>query len=296
MPLRAQTASVEPEAANLRRYSGGYRDPEVVSHYGSLDYLTACERHLFDTYLTPGMAILDLGVGGGRTTPYLSQKASRYVGVDYSEEMIRLCRSKFPQIEFLVTNAADLSSFSDESFDAIVFAFNGLDYLSPEKQRWQCLRECERVLRQGGVFVFSSHNPRSIFVRPAWDRERLRDFAGKLVSERSALFSITLSTLTVMKALHSFLRASANSFGRIFRRVPKAPFWRGEGYLFDPAHGGLMTHCWTPPRVREELTRFNFRQKLLLGDDYPRRSHEFVTDWYYYVFTKAESTAGASCA
>jgi ubiquinone/menaquinone biosynthesis C-methylase UbiE len=295
MPLRAQAAPVEPGAANLRRHRGGYRDPEVVSHYGSLDYLTACERHLFDTYLTPSMAILDLGVGGGRTTPYLSQKASRYVGVDYSEEMIFLCRNKFPQKEFLVMDASDLSSFSDGSFDAIVFAFNGLDYLSPE-QLWQCLRESERVLRPGGVFVFSSHNPRSIFVRPAWDGKRLRDFAGKLVSERSALFSITLSTLTVMKALHSFLRASAESFGRIFRRVAKAPFWRGEGYLFDRAHGGLTTHCWTPPRVREELTRFNFRQQSLLGDDYPRRSHELVTDWYYYVFTKAESASGAPCA
>ena len=96
MPLRAQAAPVEPKAANLEVY----RKPEVVSHYASLDYLTACERLLFDTYLAPGMAILDLGVGGGRTTPYLSQKASRYVGVDYSEEMIRLCRDKFPQLEF----------------------------------------------------------------------------------------------------------------------------------------------------------------------------------------------------
>ena len=25
---------------------------EVVSHYASLEYLTACERHLFDTYLS----------------------------------------------------------------------------------------------------------------------------------------------------------------------------------------------------------------------------------------------------
>ena len=57
-----------------------------------------------------------------------------------------------------------------------------------------------------------------------------------------------------------------------------------------------MTHCWTPERVREELTRFNFRQEAVLGDDYPQRSHELVTDWYYYVFTKAENAAGEPCA
>jgi len=292
MPLRAQNASIQPNAPNLQVY----RDPKVVSHYASLDYLTACERHLFDSYLTPGMAILDMGVGGGRTTPYLSRKASRYVGVDYSEEMVRFCRDKFPQLEFLVSDASDLSKLSDGSFDAIVFAFNGLDYLFPEEQRWQCLRECGRVLRAGGVFVFSSHNPRSIFVRPAWDRERLHTFAGKLVSDRSVLYSVILSTLTVVKALHSFFRAAAESVGRICWRVSKKAFWQREGYLFDPAHGGLMTHYCTPARVGEELTRFKFRQEALLGDDHPRRSHEFVTDWYYYVFIKAESGAEESCA
>ena len=292
MPLRIQAERVGPKAANLELY----RNPKVVSHYAALDYLTACERLLFNTYLTPGMAILDMGVGGGRTTPYLSRKASRYVGVDYSDEMIRLCRDKFPPLEFLVADASDLSAFADRSFDAIVFSFNGLDCLSPEPQRWACLRECGRVLREGGVFVFSSHNPRAIIVRPAWNRERLRAFAGRVVSESSVLFRVTLWALSVVKSLHSFLRATAKSVGRIWRHVPHAAFWRGEGYLFDPAHGGSMTHCWTPTRVREELTRFGFRQQACLGNEHPKSSPEFLTDWYYYVFVKGESAAGEPCA
>jgi ubiquinone/menaquinone biosynthesis C-methylase UbiE len=292
MPLRAESARGETKAANLQ----AYRDPEVVSHYTSLDYLTACERLLFDTYLKAGMAILDVGVGGGRTTPYLSRKASRYVGVDYSEEMIQSCRRKFPELEFLVSDASDLSGFPDASFDAIVIAFNGLDCVSPEERRWRCLRECGRVLRAGGVLVFSSHNPRSIFVRPAWDRERLRAFARKLVSERSVFFPATLSVLTLVKSSHSFLCAAIESSGRVLSRVPKPAFWRGEGYLFDSAHGGWMAHCWTPARVREELARFDFRQAAVQGDDYPRHSRELVTDWYYYVFSKAEGAAGELCA
>ncbi len=291
MPSRAQSARVETRAANLP----AYRDPQVVSHYAELDYLTACERLLFDTYLKASMAILDIGVGGGRTTPYLSRRASRYVGVDYSEEMVQSCRRKFPRLEFVVSDASDLSGFSDASFDAIVIAFNGLDCVSPEDRRWQCLRECGRLLRAGGVLVFSSHNPRSILVRPAWDRERLLRFATKLVSERSVFFPATLWSFTVAKSVHSFLRAAVESGERVLRRVPKPAFWRGEGYLFDPAHGGWMTHCWIPARVREELARFDFRQVAVLGDDYPRRSRELVTDWYYYVFSK-ESAAGELCA
>jgi len=72
-----------------------------------LDYLTTCEQVLFENYLHSGMSIMDLGVGGGRTTPYLSSIASCYVGADYSEEMIRVCRSKFPHLRFNVADAAD---------------------------------------------------------------------------------------------------------------------------------------------------------------------------------------------
>jgi len=73
--------SARDQAAHLKVYSA----PEIVAQWAAMDSLTACEQLLFDTYLRPGMAILDLGVGGGRTTPYLSAIASRYVGVDYSE-------------------------------------------------------------------------------------------------------------------------------------------------------------------------------------------------------------------
>ena len=63
-------------------------------------------------------------------------------------------------------------------------------------------------------------------------------------------------------------------------------FWHGEGTLMDSAHGGLMTHYWTPRHVLRELATFGFRPVRILGDDYPRSSHILATDWYYYVFTK----------
>jgi hypothetical protein len=56
-----------------------------------------------------------------------------------------------------------------------------------------------------------------------------------------------------------------------------------------------MTHYATPARVCEELSRFNFRQEALLGDDHPRRRNELVTDWYYYLFIKTENAAGEPC-
>ena len=282
----------QDSAANLRTYNV----PDVASHYAALDYLSPCERFLFDTYIKPGMAILDLGVGGGRTTPYLSKNASQYVGADYSKEMIRVCREKFPQWKFFVTDASDLSVFADDSFDAIVIAFNGLDYVLPDERRWQCLKECRRVLRAGGIILFSSHNPHAILVRPAWDHERVCAFARKLVGEEGSFFRAVVCVLTVAKALQALFRAGATSLVRIFRRVTRSAFWRGEGYFFDSSHGGLTTHCWVPTRVLAELHQFGFQFVALLGDDYPATSWTFVTDWYYYVFSKANGSAsGESC-
>jgi hypothetical protein len=75
-------------------------------------------------------------------------------------------------------------------------------------------------------------------------------------------------------------------------------FWRGEGYLFDSVHGGLMTHYSAPARVIHELAQFDFQVTAQLGSDYPQRERTFVTDWYYYVFVKNryESVQGEACA
>ncbi len=279
-------------ATNLQVFSA----PEVASHYAALDYLTPCECFLFDTCIQPGMAILDVGVGGGRTTTYLSRDASRYVAVDYSKEMIGKCRSKFPDLEFMETDASDLSVFPDASFDAVVIAFNGLDYVVPKEKRWKCLRECRRVLRTGGVLIFSSHNPRAILIRPDWNRERLRAFARSLVAEGDLFFRPVWFALAMAKPLQAFGRAAINSAARITRRLITSAFWRGEGDLLDPAHGGLVTHAWIPQRATAELVRFGFQPVTVMGDDYPARSEIFVTDWYYYAFEKmGRSTNEGPC-
>ncbi len=96
-----------------------FNSPEVVSYYASRDGVTSCEAFLFDKYIGPGKSILDLGVGGGRTSSYLSRNAVRYVGADYADHMVLACRSKFPELESRRMDASDLSHFPAMSFDVV---------------------------------------------------------------------------------------------------------------------------------------------------------------------------------
>jgi SAM-dependent methyltransferase len=279
----------------LKKISGdrnlaAFNSPEVTSYYSSLNYLTPCERLLFDEYLRPGMTILDLGVGGGRTTPYLSSIASQYVGADYAPEMISACRRKFPNLEFETVGAADLSIYAPSSFDAVVMAFNGMDSVIPDESRYRALREIHRVLKPEGVLIFSSHNVRSILVRPAWNPQRLASIARQMVGRSSVLYRPLLWSLTGLRLVIAVFQSIAKSLARAARRVPTRAFWRGEGYMIDAAHGGMRIHLWTPEKVAQELNQFGFRLLRVLGDDYPQPSRLYVTDWYYYVFSRAEAT------
>jgi SAM-dependent methyltransferase len=263
-----------------------YNSAEVAAHYAALDYLTPCERLLFETYLKPGMEILDLGVGGGRTAGYLSSIASRYVGVDYASEMIEACRKRFPHLRFEVGDAADLSRFDEASFDAVAMAFNGIDYLFPNESRLRMLRETRRVLKPAGIFIFSSHNPRAILVRPAWDAQRVRMLAERVAPEGSVWFGTVLLLLTALRRVFAVLQSMFRTFNRTFQILPTRAFWRDEGYWLDPVHGGFKTHLATPESVILEVKAVGFDLLRILGDDYPRTSGVFVTDWFYYVFSK----------
>jgi SAM-dependent methyltransferase len=273
-----------------------YNMPEVAEHYASLDYLSPCEKALFDAFLKQGDAILDLGVGGGRTTPYLSSLASSYVGVDYASKMVVACQQKFPRLKFLVADAANLAPFDNRTFDSVVMAFNGMDYLIPSESRRQCLAEVHRVLRKDGVLIFSSHNPRAIFSRPAWSRKKVEELAQRLTERRRWLFEPARFLLVWMRIAAALVRSGMESALRIIRRLPRRAFWSGDGYMVDPAHGGLLTHYAVPKKVIVELRQYGFRLLRFTGDDYPRRSREYVTDWYYYVFQKNEASANAPCA
>jgi SAM-dependent methyltransferase len=146
-----------------------YERRSVGARYARKSELQTAEAAILRRYEPEisGGRILDLGVGGGRTTPFLLELSSSYVGVDYSLEMIERCRGRFPAVEFQPVDARDLSAFTDSTFDFVLFSNNGIDAVGHD-DRLNILGEVHRTLKDGGLFVFSSHN-RNSAIATAWD-------------------------------------------------------------------------------------------------------------------------------
>jgi ubiquinone/menaquinone biosynthesis C-methylase UbiE len=139
-----------------------YAANSIVQHYKNLNQLQPTEQMLLDrlqSIATP-IKMLDIGVGAGRTTKHFQPKVAQYIGIDNSPEMIAACRKRYPQLPrdtFDTCDARDLSRYPDNSFDLLLFSFNGIDYVSHD-DRHLILQELHRIGKPGSILFFSSHN------------------------------------------------------------------------------------------------------------------------------------------
>ncbi len=168
MAISEGSAASEPgSATRVQETANGvvYAARDVVETFSTLEGLQQAERTILGLFRNAwaGWDFLDVGVGAGRTTPHFAPLVKSYVGLDYSEGMIRACREKFGHLEkhwqFLVCDARRMSVCTGQTFDFVLFSYNGIDYVGHE-DRLQILREIRRVLRPGGWLCFSSHNLR----------------------------------------------------------------------------------------------------------------------------------------
>jgi SAM-dependent methyltransferase len=238
-----------------------FDDAAVVIGYRASEGLTPCESALFDRYLDTGMDILDLGVGAGRTTAVLLPDARRYVGIDVVAAMVDACRERHPQADIRQGDASDLSAFDDESFDVVVFSFNGLDCLHPIEQRARCMAEMHRVLRRGGVALLSSHNIHA-FIRPVPRAPGVAGAASRVAKQIYAATRIVRGT------------------------VAGGAFWRGGGYVRDSATPLVLYMC-SRRRMAQAAVEAGFTVEYVLGSDHLRPPRAISSAWFYYALRRS---------
>lgn len=95
----------------------------------------------------PGENILDLGCGTGDLTNEIFQSGARVIGADFSAEMIRTAKTKFPAIEFRQADARIMNF--DLKFDAI-FSNAALHWI---KEKEKVIRQMHLILKEKGRIV-----------------------------------------------------------------------------------------------------------------------------------------------
>jgi SAM-dependent methyltransferase len=96
--------------------------------------------------------VLELGCGNGRDAQAILKYTNNYTGIDTSEEMIAIARSKAPGGTFVV---ADAITYDYAGPYNIVFAFALFRHLSLEEVT-VVLKRVAAALKPGGVFYISS--------------------------------------------------------------------------------------------------------------------------------------------
>lgn len=139
-----------------------YNKENVILEYGKFQFLFKAEEKIFEKYnsFLKKASVLDIGIGAGRTTQFLAKLCERYIGIDYSQNFISHCKQKMgtlQNVSFEFADARAMPQFANNTFDFILFSFNGIDCIDFEGRKL-VLAECKRLLKNDGYFCFSFHN------------------------------------------------------------------------------------------------------------------------------------------
>lgn len=107
-----------------------------------------------------GKDVLEIGCGNGHGGYLLNQlKPKSYVGLDVMKEQLAIARRNYPQYQFILQDATDLSQFTDNSKDVIII-FGVLHHISEWRK---AIDEIARVLKPNGSLFLEE--PRGVDIK-----------------------------------------------------------------------------------------------------------------------------------
>ena len=141
--------------ANSQYYQETAKMPTDI-HYGPG---SPNEKHLKLLGNLRGKKVLEIGCGGAQCGITMAKKGAKVIGMDISREQLKfatkLAKKNKVKINFIQRDIRTLTPIKSNSQD-IVFSAYALLYIDNIKK---CFKEVYRVLKKGGIFVFSLNHP-----------------------------------------------------------------------------------------------------------------------------------------
>ena len=159
-------------------------ETETALHYARAAVrvgIWASERTLIERHFTKDQRILELGCGGGRVALGLLQSGySDVVATDFSPIMVSLARAVLADHDeawekCVEQQDATTLTYPEASCDRAIFAFNGLMCLPTKAHRLAALRSIHRVLKPGGIFLFTASDREKGANAAYWAKEDASD-------------------------------------------------------------------------------------------------------------------------
>ena len=102
-----------------------------------------------------GKRVLEVGCGAAQCARWLAARGADVVAFDLSAEQLRLAREMGGGVPLVLADAERLP-FASDSFDTACSAYGALPFVADSAR---VMREVARVLRPGGLWVFSVTHP-----------------------------------------------------------------------------------------------------------------------------------------
>lgn len=188
------------------------------AHYGPWAPLENELRLLGDV---AGLRILEIGCGGGQCSIAFAKQGAIVTGLDLSDVQLQFARDLAAQeqatVRFVQGAADNLSRFGSGEWD-VVFGVYAFHYVA---QMPAALSECCRVLRPGGLLLFSLDHPfRDCFLDDQDDEMTI--YASRSYFERGAMrWRFSDTGVTMVSYHHTVAQWSdmLHSAGFVLRRL-----------------------------------------------------------------------------
>jgi len=181
--------------------------------------------------------------------------------------MIDYCKAEYPELSFQHSDARDLSAFKDNSFDFVMFSYNGIDYIS-DADRIKVFMEIKRILKKNGVLVFSTHNLnfKKIELRPSLEA--------------------SLNPINFIRNFINYIKQVKNNY----KNKKEQTLNNDYSILNDSGNGfSLLTYYITREKQIEQLNKINLKLLEIFdmnGQTLKSNIDDSNNAWLYYVVQK----------